>query len=87
MAIILSPGETRELNVAMQPIPVPPATLYGQVVDAHTGLPISGVSVILIPLEMIEVFTGSDGRYTVGGIPPGTYTVRFSHPDYQTVEY
>lgn len=85
MALILGPGETRELNVAMEPIPVPPATLYGRVIDAVTSLGIGGVLVEVVGAA--STTTASDGTYIIQNIPPGTYTVRFSHPDYETVEY
>jgi protocatechuate 3,4-dioxygenase beta subunit len=85
MTIEFSPGETKQLNVSLTPIPVAPASLQGQVTDAATGQPIAGVLVEIVGLG--SVTTLADGTYGIIGIPPGTYTVRFSHPDYETVEY
>jgi len=40
MPVTLSPGESRELNVQMTPLPPPTATLFGTVTDAETGAPV-----------------------------------------------
>jgi len=85
MTVQFNEGETKELNVALTPIPVEPASLVGQVIDAQTSEPISGVLVEI--LGLISTNTGVDGTYGITGIPLGSYTIRFSHPDYQTVEY
>jgi len=85
MTVHFSEGETRELNVALTPIPVEPAVLVGQVIDAENSAPISGVLVEIVGLG--STTTAADGNYGITGIPPGSYTIRFSHPDYQTVEY
>jgi len=85
MTVQFSEGETKELNVILQPIPIVPASLVGQVVDADTSLPIVGVLVEIIGLASTS--TAIDGTYSIINIPPGTYTIRFSHPDYETVEY
>jgi hypothetical protein len=87
MTIVLSEGETKQLNVSLQPKPVLPATLTGIVTDSVTRNPIAGVLVELNgELLSASTYTGSDGSYTIGNIPPGSYSVRFSHPDYQTLE-
>jgi protocatechuate 3,4-dioxygenase beta subunit len=85
MTIQFNEGETKELNVGLQPIPMVPASLVGQVVDADTSEPIPSVLVEILGLT--SVATASDGTYSIIDIPPGSYTIRFSHPDYQTVEY
>jgi len=85
MTIHFSEGETKELNVALNALAPLPATLQGIVVDADTSLAIAGVVVEVVGLESTN--TGVDGIYSIIKIPPGSYTVRFSHPDYETVEY
>ena len=85
MTIQFSEGETRELSVELTPIPTAPASLVGEVVDANTRIPILGVLVEI--LGLISTTTGSDGTFGITNIPPGSYTVRFSHFDYETVEY
>ena len=85
MTVQFSEGEVKELNVSLQPIPVEPAQLIGQVVDADTGTPIAGVLVEIVGL--VSTTTASDGSYSIINIPPGSYTIRFSHPDYETIEY
>jgi hypothetical protein len=85
MTIHFSEGETKELNVALTPIPPLPASLIGQVVDADTSLPI--VSVLVEIVGLVSTSTATDGTYSITNIPAGSYTVRFSHPDYETIEY
>ena len=86
MAITLAPGEIRELSVQMQPLYVEPepATLHGVVRDAETGYGIGGATVALVGYK--STTTLSNGSYQISNIDPGTYTVRFSHPDYEPVE-
>jgi len=85
MTIYFAEGETKELNVALEPIPPVPASLIGQVINAETSEPIAGVLVEIV--DLTSTTTASDGTYSIMDIPPGSYTVRFSHPDYETVEY
>jgi len=75
-----------ELNVGMAPVYVPPetATLYGSVTDADTGYALNGVLV-----EVVETgfsgYTDSSGNYEIANIPLGTYSIRFSLTDYETL--
>jgi protocatechuate 3,4-dioxygenase beta subunit len=85
MAVLFGEGETKQLDVALVPIPVEPASLVGQVMDNDTGQPIAGVLVEIVGLG--STTTAADGTYGISDIPPGSYTVRFSHTDYETVEY
>ena len=66
-------------------LPVLAASLLGVVTDADTTAPISSVLVEVVGVTSTS--TASDGTYSISGIPAGTYTVRFSHPDYVTIEY
>jgi TonB-dependent starch-binding outer membrane protein SusC len=45
------------------------------VVTGEAGQPVAGVQVT-IPGRGIGAATGTDGRYTIGRVPPGTYTLR-----------
>jgi protocatechuate 3,4-dioxygenase beta subunit len=81
MTVQFNEGETKELNVALSPIAAIPASLVGQVLDAETSSPIPGVLVEMIGFTSTN--TASDGTYSIINIPPGSYTVRFSHPDYE----
>lgn len=85
MTVYFSEGETKELNLDLQPIPPVPASLIGQVIDAETGKPLSSVLVEVVGLG--SVTTASNGTYSIQDIPPGGYTVRFSKDGYQTMEY
>lgn len=61
--------------------------LSGTVTDAETGDPLPGVNVVL-ENTMLGAATDADGSYTIIGIAPGNYTVRFSLVGYadQVVE-
>lgn len=88
MPITLNPGDIRELSVQMTPVYVPPekATLYGQVTDVDTGLGIPGVHVTLEGTGgTYGGYTDSQGNYQIPDIEPSTYTVTFTHADYQTI--
>jgi len=58
--------------------------LFGHVANIQTKLPIEGVTVEVVGFG--STLTNEDGQYMLLGIPNGTYTVRFSHPEYETVE-
>jgi iron complex outermembrane recepter protein len=54
----------------------PPPTLSGRVVDT-TGTPLAQVRVNLLEAER-STLTDADGRYTLAGLPTGTYAVSFA---------
>lgn len=84
MSITLSPGEQRQLNVQLTPLPIEDAQLWGQVTDAHTLAPVAGATVKLIGDQPYQQITNGEGLYDIYPIIPGTYTVEVSHPDYET---
>ncbi|MBN1988508.1 MAG: von Willebrand factor type A domain-containing protein [Bacteroidales bacterium] len=55
----------------------------GKVVDGDTKTPIAGVEVAALSGKKVVVTTQSaaDGRYTLS-LDAGTYTIKFTHPDY-----
>ena len=67
---------TRDFQLALIP-PTQYGSVAGRVVDAETGLPVSGVTVKLstcaprVASECVSVPSGTDGRYTIGQIPIG----------------
>ena len=75
--ITLSPGESRVLNVTMNP---KPATLQGVV--SASGLPVVGA---IVSLNGYSATTIANGSFQILGIIPGTYSGTVTHPDYETV--
>lgn len=57
--------------------------LEGQVTDANCGTPLEGVTVSITQPNITEV-TGVSGVYKMGTVNPGTYTVTFSKPGYDS---
>jgi len=60
-------------NFDATPVAGPPATLTGTVTDADTGAPVAGATVRLPGRDALATTTGSDGRYTLAGVPAGSY--------------
>jgi protocatechuate 3,4-dioxygenase beta subunit len=73
MPIILAPGEQRQLNVGLEPIIVPNASLFGYVTDADDGSPIAGALIELLGPYNYSAVTNSSGYYAIANIVPGTY--------------
>lgn len=57
--------------------------LEGLVTDAGTGEVINGVQVQIITDELNESITNSVGEYKTGLATAGTYSVLFTHPEYE----
>ncbi|UTE75620.1 carboxypeptidase regulatory-like domain-containing protein [Rossellomorea sp. KS-H15a] len=83
--VFLSPGESEELNIALVPFP---ATVQGTIRDAVTLDPISGALIkVVIPNTDIvvgSIITSSDGTYSIGNLPSGSYNVVISADGYAT---
>ena len=58
----------------------PTGKIVGQLLDAETGQPIAGASVMVVGTKRGAV-TDFDGRYIIGQIEPGTYSVKITHLD------
>lgn len=87
-AIIVGVGVAAVVGVVLltagkkPPPPLPGlANLHGIVTDADTGEPLAGV---LIALNGLSAFTGSDGLYAFTDLEPGDYEVEFSKEGYLT---
>jgi outer membrane receptor for ferrienterochelin and colicin len=64
------------------PLPLPPGTITGVVVDAENGVPIPSVEVGVSGLQVKET-TDSSGRFVIHALPVGTYTLTLRHQGYQ----
>lgn len=63
-------------------------TIRGTVTD-EGGLPLPGVNVVVTSPSLIGKFsavTNQDGLYRVPALPPGTYTLTFEMPQFQTIK-
>lgn len=80
-------GEDLVVNVELVPLGSALATLSGEVTDAATGLPITDQLVQVEIVGVASTMTDDTGHYLITDIPPGTYSVIFSHPQYESVEF
>jgi hypothetical protein len=69
--------------------PTPPAvtgfgTIQGTVIDSIHRVPLAGAALLIDGVVRMG-FTGSDGRYTIDSLPPGSYRVHLSHPLLDTI--
>ncbi len=53
--------------------------ITGRVTDGRTGVPVGPGALIYVNELYTSARTQADGAYAIGGIPPGTYTLRFDH--------
>ncbi len=60
-------------------------TVLGFVYDASTGNPIPQVDVELVGELTITAKTTTEGSFTLDGVPPGTYTVKYASTHHQAV--
>lgn len=63
-------------------------TVGGQITDASTGRPVSGVAVILFDRNdrlVTRVLSDAQGRYQIRASEPGAYRLRFEIPGYRVV--
>lgn len=83
--VFLSPGESEELNIALVPFP---AMVQGTIRDAVTQDPISGalIKVVIPNTDFVvgSIITSSDGTYSIGNLPSGSYNVVISAEGYAT---
>ncbi|WP_281658304.1 carboxypeptidase regulatory-like domain-containing protein [Halobacillus sp. Cin3] len=65
-----------------------PGTLEGVVTSSVSEVRLRNVAIFVIGDEgtlIVTTQTDDEGRYRVGGLEPGTYTVVFSNPSYQSM--
>jgi squalene cyclase len=74
------------LYLAALPQPNPDyATIQGKVVDAQTGLPLSGVAVSLSGAATAALVTPSDGTFSFRNLGPGSYSLQLALVNYATL--
>ncbi|GAB4017307.1 TonB-dependent receptor [Spirosoma migulaei] len=59
-------------------------TIRGRAVDATTGQPVIGATLILENTKLYTV-SGLDGSYLIKNVPTGTYKIRVSYVSYKTI--
>jgi outer membrane receptor protein involved in Fe transport len=72
----------RRLPPAVAPEAIDSGAVAGQVTDSASGTPIAGATVIIDGARRSAV-TDAGGRYRIGALAPGTYTVRVRYIGYQ----
>lgn len=55
--------------------------LSGRVIDAETGNPLEGATVVVIGTYS-GGYTSSNGQYTIAGLKPGDYSIKFTYLGY-----
>lgn len=58
--------------------------IIGTLLDAESKEPVIGASVMIVGTKR-GAMTDFDGKYIIGQIEPGTYTIKISHLDFQAV--
>lgn len=84
--IVVTAGQTTDVDTTLQGGGTSGATLTGLVRDNGTSALLSGalVEVLLNGTAVTSGTTDANGRYTLSGVAPGTYVVRFSRSGYDT---
>ncbi|WP_404354763.1 carboxypeptidase regulatory-like domain-containing protein [Cytobacillus firmus] len=84
-SVFLTAGDREILNFELSPFP---AEIRGSVANTVTGEPIPGALVrVIIPNTDIvigSIITSSDGTYTIGNLPTGSYNVVFSAENFSS---
>jgi hypothetical protein len=63
------------------------ATVYGKVLEEVKGEPLAAVTVKLTDGNTLRgALTDDEGYFAIRALPPGTYTLVFEYPGYQTVK-
>jgi len=75
-------GQVVRADFSLKPLK---GIIYGKVVDAETGGPISGASVTTAP-PTASVTTDAEGNYRIGPVGIGSYTVKVSREGYEDME-
>ncbi|MBN9654118.1 carboxypeptidase regulatory-like domain-containing protein [Halobacillus sp. GSS1] len=84
-SVLLTPGSTFTRDFVLEQIV---SNVEGVVIDAGTGDPLPNVLIQLFNDNgvLIGTFqTGTDGFYKIEDFTPGSYTITFTNPNYQTL--
>ena len=84
--VVIPEGGATQLNINLTGLPG--ALIYGVVVDADTGMPLTNVLVTIVDIDSPSagVATDINGAYGLPGLDPGNYTVRYEKTGYRPVE-
>ncbi|WP_181149329.1 carboxypeptidase-like regulatory domain-containing protein [Salinibacter sp. 10B] len=84
LSVFVGVGPVAAVPVGTDTSDAPRGALTGRVVDQTTKQPLPGANVYIERLDR-GTATRNDGRFTLDGLPTGTYTVRVSMVGYETV--
>ena len=63
-----------------------PVAIHGEITDSETGQPIPEVNIMFTGTR-IGTASDADGAFKIENVPPGTYTIQFSHISYMSASY
>src|SRR6186713_1359312 len=67
--------------IRAKPVPLPPGSIRGRVVDFENGNPLAGATVSILGSGQ-AVMTNEHGYFELKGVQPGSYTLVFSYVGY-----
>lgn len=78
---VLDPGRTLELRLELRGAGRDSGTLAGEVVDAESGRPVEGASLLVYDLGQSSI-SNELGRFTFPSLPPGLHVMRVNRIGY-----
>ncbi|WP_447007352.1 S8 family serine peptidase [Saccharothrix isguenensis] len=80
--VTVAPNSFATVDVVLTPAPFGRVTGVASLDSSGAGIPGVAVKVLGVPADFSAV-TGADGRYTINGVPAGTYRVGATYPTFR----